>query len=355
MKIRLFTIVFLLIFSSLSYEAEAAKKFKDIPEKYWAYDAIAELTDKNVISGYTDGSFKPGAAVTRAQSAMFIVRALKLSTANRPNPKFSDVSIATSGYAEIATLVDIGVIPKASKFYPSIPATRSQVAQMLVPAFKLKGASTIGFTDVPKTHEAYTQISTLVAENITTGTSKTTFSPNANVTRVQMAVFIKRVLDLNEKEVIVKPIPPVTPPVVSDLPPVPVVSAENQAIMKEILVLLNKERAKVNAPPLKVHSGVQGLALIKAKDLADYNYFAHVSPRYGDYGDMLDKVGIKNRGAAENLTAGYSTAEMAVQAWMDSPGHKSNLLTREYTHVGVGSYSGGEYGIYHVTIFITQP
>jgi uncharacterized protein YkwD len=354
-KIALLGMAFLLMFSTFSQEAEAASKFKDVSEKHWAYPAIKELTDSKVIAGYADKTFKPNAPVTRAQSAIFIVRALKLSTANRPNPKFSDVSPKTSGYAEIATLVHIGVIPKASKFYPSKPATRSQVAQMLVPAFKLKGTSTVGFKDVPKSHAAYSQINTLVANKITTGTTKTTFSPNSNVTRVQMVVFIKRVLDLKKKETVVAPKPPVTPPVGSKLPPVPVVSAENQAIMKEILVLLNKERAKVKLPALKAHATIDGLALIKGKDLVDYNYFAHESPRLGDYSDMLDKAGIKNRGSAENLTAGYPTAEMAVKAWMDSPGHKSNILTREYTHVGVGTYSGGEYGIYHVTIFMTQP
>jgi len=226
---------------------------------------------------------------------------------------------------------------------------------MLVPAFKLKGTSTIAFNDVPKSHTTYSEINTLVANGITSGTTKTTFSPDTNVTRVQMAVFIKRVLDLKKTDTVVQPKPPVTPPFGSKLPPVPVVSAENQAIKKEILVLLNKERAKVKAPALKPHTAIDGLALIKAKDLVDYNYFAHDSPRLGDYSDMLDNSGLKNRGSAENLTAGYPTAEMAVKAWMDSPGHKSNILTKEYTHVGISTYSGGEYGIYHVTIFMTQP
>src|SRR5690606_21434061 len=61
-----------LVFSAFSNEVQAASKFKDVSENYWAYPAIKELTDEQIILGYTDGSFKPHAAVTRAQSAMFI-------------------------------------------------------------------------------------------------------------------------------------------------------------------------------------------------------------------------------------------------------------------------------------------
>jgi len=103
-KTLILGMVFLLMFSTLSFEADAASKFKDVPQNHWAYAAITELTDSKIISGYTDGTFKPNAPVTRAQSAILIVRALKLSTSNHPDPKFSDVTPKTSGYAEIAHL-----------------------------------------------------------------------------------------------------------------------------------------------------------------------------------------------------------------------------------------------------------
>lgn len=340
----LLAIAFVLIFSVFSSEVQAAAKFKDVHENYWAYPAIKELTDEEIILGYTDGTFRPHAEVTRAQSAMFIVRALGISTEGFSNPGFSDVSPRTSGYAEIAALVDRGVLSKAAKFNPYQPATRAQMAKMLVLAFELNGTSakTQKFSDVSRSNSFYSYIDALVANGITEGTAETKFGTYDAITRVQMAVFIKRILDLDEA------------PPSSGLPSVPDVPAANEKIMDEIVVLINKERAKVGAPALKVHEGVEDIALIKSKDMVDNNYFAHESPTLGLYSDLLRKAGISYRAAGENLVAGYTTAESAVNAWMNSPGHKQNLLNPIYTHTGVGTYTGGPYRMYHTQIFITQ-
>lgn len=337
-------LAFVLVFSAFSSEVQAASNFKDVSENYWAYPAIKELTDEQIILGYTDGTFKPHAAVTRAQSAMFIVRALDIPTTEYANPGFSDVSTKTSGYAEIAALVDMGVLSKAKKFNPSEPATRGQMAKMLALAFELKGTSnkTNNFKDVSVNNSFYPFINALVANGVTEGTAIDRFGTYDNVTRVQMAVFIKKILDLNEA------------PPANGLPAVPTVPAANEKIMDEIVVLINKERAKVGAPALKVHEGVEDIALIKSKDMVDNNYFAHESPTLGLYSDLLKKAGISYRAAGENLVAGYTTAESAVNAWMNSPGHKENLLNPVYTHTGVGTYTGGAYRMYHTQIFITQ-
>lgn len=336
-------LAFVLVFSSFSNEAQAASKFTDVSENYWAYPAIKELTDEKIILGYTDGSFKPHAAVTRAQSAMFIVRSLGIPTTGYAHPGFSDVSSKTSGYAEIAALVDMGVLSKAKKFNPYEPATRGQMAKMLALAFELKGTSnkTKNFRDVTSSNSFYPFIDALVANGITQGTAANRYGTYDKVTRVQMAVFIQKILDLNEA------------PPASGLPAIPNVPAANEKIMDEIIVLINKERAKVGAPALKVHEGVEDIALIKSKDMVDNNYFAHESPTLGLYSDLLKKAGISYRAAGENLVAGYTTAESAVNAWMNSPGHKQNLLNPVYTHTGVGTYTGGAYRMYHTQIFIT--
>lgn len=342
--ITMFMIAFMLIFSAFSSDVQAASKFKDVPETYWAYPAIKELTDEQIILGYTDGSFKPHVPVTRAQSAMFIVRALDLPAKSYKDPGFSDVSPKTSGYAEIAALVDMGVLSKAKKFNPSEPATRGQMAKMLALAFDLKGSSnqTKNFKDVAIGHSFYPYIDALVANGITQGTTNDRFGTYDDVTRVQMAVFIKKILELNEA------------PPANGLPAIPSVPAANEKIMDEIVVLINKERAKVGAPSLKVDEGVEDIALIKSKDMVDNNYFAHESPTLGLYSDLLKKAGISYRAAGENLVAGYTTAESAVDAWMNSPGHKKNLLNPVYTHTGVGTYTGGAYRMYHTQIFIAK-
>lgn len=336
-KLYLMIATALLFFFFTASPSMAAVSFSDVPTTYWAHDEITELADQGIIKGHPDGTFRPFDSVTRAQSAMMLVRALQIPTANRPDPNFKDVSPATMGYAEIAALVDLGVFAKAEYFNPTQPATRAQVAKILVEAFNLKGsgAGVKAFTDVSASHWFYSYVDTLVHNEITTGTTKSTFSPHQNVERVQMAVFIHRSLEaLN--------------------PAAPGVPSGESAMMAEVLNLVNQERAKVGAPALKLHKGLQDAALLKSKDMADNNYFSHQSPTYGSPFDLIKSRGIAYTAAGENIAAGQRSAESVMTAWMNSPGHKANILNANYTHLGVGIYKGGSYGIYHTQLFIRQ-
>ncbi|XKE93992.1 S-layer homology domain-containing protein [Metaplanococcus flavidus] len=336
-KLNFIAITALLFFIFAAAPTSAASSFSDVSKSYWAYSEITELADKGVIKGHTDGTYRPNDDVTRAQSAMMIVRALGISTANRPDPNFQDVTSKTSGYAEIAALVDLGVFSKDKNFNPTQPATRAQVAKILVEAFNLKGSGSgiKAFTDVSASQWYYPYVDTLVHNGITTGTTKTTFSPNQNVDRVQMAVFIYRNLN-------------------ADGPVIPGVPVGETAMMTEVLNLVNQERAKVGAPAVRLHKGLQDAALLKSKDMADNNYFSHQSPTYGSPFDLLKLRGISYTAAGENIAAGQRSAESVMSSWMNSPGHRANILNKDYTHLGVGIYKGGSYGIYHTQLFIRQ-
>ncbi|WP_161787034.1 S-layer homology domain-containing protein [Planococcus sp. CAU13] len=333
-KLNFILIAAILFFVFTASPSLAAVTFKDVPKGYWAHKEITELAEEGIIKGRLDGTFGPVESVTRAQSAMMIVRALDIPTANRPNPNFKDVNTKTSGYAEIAALVDMGVFMKAEKFNPAQPASRAQIAKILVKAFELKGTSSKvkAFNDVPAGDSFRPYIDTLVTNSITTGTTPTTYSPYKNVTRVQMAVFIHRILDKKN-------------------PSAPAPTGE-AAIMAEILTLVNKERAKVNVPALKVHAGLQNAALIKSKDMADNNYFSHQSPTYGSPFDMLNTLGISYRAAGENIAYGQRDAQSVMTGWMNSDGHRKNILSTNYTHIGIGTVKGGSGGIYHTQLFM---
>lgn len=342
-SVKKFVLLFLaaiITFSANPYSPQAAVSFSDVHSSFWAYQEITELADKKIINGKLDGTFAPMDSVTRAQSAMLIVRALGVSTENRPDPKFKDVSPRTSGYAEIATLVDLGVFVEAEKFNPNQPASRAQISKILVKTFELKGSSSKvkAFKDVPSTNSFYFYIDTLVTKGITTGTTPTTFSPYKDVTRAQMAVFIYRILEAKN------PVNPPTPPAVTG----------ETAFMAEVLVLVNKERAKAGVPALISHKAVQDLAVAKSKDMAINNYFDHKSPVIGMYSDQLKRAGISYHSAGENIAAGQKTPEAVMNSWMNSPGHRSNILSKDYTHIGIGTYKGGSYGYYHTQIFINQ-
>lgn len=121
---------------------------------------------------------------------------------------------------------------------------------------------------------------------------------------------------------------------------------------REIIRLTNVERSQKGLAPLKAHGELSKVARLKSEDLRDKNYFSHDSPTYGSPFDMIKKFGIKYSSAGENIAAGYSTPEQVVQGWMNSEGHRANILDKNFTHIGVGYAKGGSYGHYETQMFI---
>ena len=85
------------------------------------------------------------------------------------------------------------------------------------------------------------------------------------------------------------------------------------------------------------------MARIKSQDMKDNKYFAHNSPVYGTPFQMIRNFGISFRGAGENIAMGYPTPQAVVNAWMNSSGHRANILNAAYTKIGVGYVAGGNY------------
>jgi uncharacterized YkwD family protein len=108
----------------------------------------------------------------------------------------------------------------------------------------------------------------------------------------------------------------------------------------EVVRLVNEERAKAGLGPLTVHSGLTKVALDKAKDMYNNNYFSHQSPTYGSPFDMMRSYGINFRYAGENIAKGHRSPQEVMNAWMNSSGHKANILGGNFTHIGVAYYNG---------------
>ena len=119
-----------------------------------------------------------------------------------------------------------------------------------------------------------------------------------------------------------------------------------------VLKLVNKERQKQGLQPLTLSEKLTSIANTKAKDMADKNYFSHNSPTYGSPFDMLKQFGVSYSYAGENIAAGQKTAEEVMNSWMNSSGHRANILNKNYTQLGVGFTRGGEYGTEWVQLFI---
>ncbi|MNW39190.1 Cysteine-rich secretory protein family protein [compost metagenome] len=108
----------------------------------------------------------------------------------------------------------------------------------------------------------------------------------------------------------------------------------------KVVALVNKERAAAGLKPLTVHTNLSKMAKDKAIDMFKNKYFSHTSPLYGSPFDMMDAYNITYRYAGENIAKGQKSAEEVVEDWMNSPGHKANIMNANYNLIGVGYYNG---------------
>ena len=120
---------------------------------------------------------------------------------------------------------------------------------------------------------------------------------------------------------------------------------------KEVFDLINKQRTQNGLSPLKENSELQRVARIKAQDMVNNNYFSHTSPTYGSPFDMIKSFKISYNTAGENI-AGNSSNSSAVTAWMNSPGHRANILNGSFNQTGIGVVTGSKYGKIYVQMFI---
>ncbi|MBO5743328.1 MAG: SafA/ExsA family spore coat assembly protein [Clostridia bacterium] len=111
----------------------------------------------------------------------------------------------------------------------------------------------------------------------------------------------------------------------------------------EVVRLVNIERSKNGLKPLTHDWELSRVARYKSQDMKNKNYFAHESPTYGSPFDMMRSFGISYRSAGENIAKGQTTPQKVVTAWMNSQGHRANILNKNYTHIGVGYVASGNY------------
>lgn len=120
---------------------------------------------------------------------------------------------------------------------------------------------------------------------------------------------------------------------------------------RKIIEYVNQERAKVGAPALKMHTSLMESADVRAKEVRESQIMNHYRPD-GSYFNTAIKIPV--RASGENITMGV-LPENAMAGWMESPGHKANILNKNWTHIGVGSHKfipilGGNVWVQHFAI-----
>ena len=124
---------------------------------------------------------------------------------------------------------------------------------------------------------------------------------------------------------------------------IPTISSTVTNFEGEVVRLINEIRVINGLKPLTEDWQLSRVARYKSQDMKDIGYFSHTSPTYGSPFEMMKSFGISYRTAGENIAKGYPTPKAVVDAWMNSPGHRANILNSSYTHIGVGYVASGNY------------
>lgn len=120
---------------------------------------------------------------------------------------------------------------------------------------------------------------------------------------------------------------------------------------RQVMALVDAERAKVGCRPLSTDAALVRAAQGHSDDMATRGFFSHTNPDEVAFAERIRAAGYTGRALAENIAAGQTSPAAVVSSWMASPGHRSTILDCSYTATGVGHATGGPYGSYWTQTF----
>ncbi|MCG8485561.1 MAG: CAP domain-containing protein, partial [Clostridia bacterium] len=186
---------------------------------------------------------------------------------------------------------------------------------------------------------AKADINYCLQEGILKGIGNNLVAPLNNATREQAICFVERVrAKLSEQ------------PSETNEPPS---TDEIAQFEQEVVRLVNVERINADLEPLNHNVDLSSVARTKSQDMVDNSYFSHTSPTYGSPFDMMKSFGINYSYAGENIAMGQATPEAVVKSWMNSDGHKRNILSANFTDLGVGLAKNNNGTPYWTQMFIS--
>ena len=124
---------------------------------------------------------------------------------------------------------------------------------------------------------------------------------------------------------------------------IPTLDTTVSSYEQKVIDLVNQIRVQNGLKKLTANWELSRVARYKSQDMKDKKYFSHTSPTYGSPFNMIKNFGISFKTAGENIAYGYSTPEAVVNGWMNSEGHRKNILNPNYTQIGVGYVASGHY------------
>jgi uncharacterized YkwD family protein/spore coat assembly protein SafA len=127
-----------------------------------------------------------------------------------------------------------------------------------------------------------------------------------------------------------------------------------KALEQQVIDLVNRQRASAGLTQLKANWELSRVARYKSQDMINKKYFAHESPTYGSPFRMMETFGIKFSAAGENIAYGQKTPAEVMKSWMNSPGHKANIMSAVYNEIGVGAAKAANGTLYWTQQFIKR-
>ena len=347
--------------------AFAASAFTDLPDTHWASSYIQRAYEKGWVNGMSQTIYAPSDSLTRAQFLKMMATAFysaDLQTAEGAN--------AGAWYAPSWTVAQKYGLEKGTNMTRLSDLTaqisRYDMAQVIVNVAASKGVDIDttnrddeirDWNSIPRNY--WDAVSASYTMGVLNGKNGGVFAGQDTMTRAEAATVLCRMDTVvtggsggsgSQKPTTQNPNTqkPQTPG--TQQPSAPQTQTP-QELAAEVVRLVNVERAKEGLPALGTFDSLTQAAEIRAPELP--TLFSHDRPDGSSCFTALDATGA-SKGAytsGENIAAGSSTAADVVEQWMNSPGHRANILNKDFTHIGVGyCKSGSGYGHYWVQMFV---
>ena len=311
--------------------------FTDLKTTHWAYNNIQRVVGLGGIKGYQDNTFKPEGTITYAELTSILLGV----TQNDNLVSGGNWGQGMLKKAYEARMFDEGYVPLADA---GKAVTRDKMAMILSNTAKaLQGESLGTFQDISAYVRDWNTISSAyreyvnqcIAAGLIVGDQSSNFNPSANLTRAEAATICLRLIDKSTRAIPAK------------------YSVETTETYEgQVIALVNKERTAAGLPALKENKKLSEVAKLKAIDIRDKDYFSHTSPTYGSPFDMMKQYGITYGAAGENIAKGHRSPEEVMKGWMNSQGHKENILSSNFTEIGIGYVTDSSGTTFWVQMFI---
>lgn len=342
--------------------------FTDVPATHWAYASIERAASEKWVYGVGNDLFNPNGTVTNGQIITMLVRAFydkefeKSVIRTGDTSPFTYFTVARHAGVLKGTTVEHSTWDRYSRIADlNLSNSRFDMAQMMsnildtydykVSESQKKEAQNQikDWGSIPQNYQ--TAVASVYALGVISGQADGTFGGNNTLTRAQAATILCRLDDAvkNSPASGTGPIvePEITPEPESTPVPTPETTVDVQALIDGVVELANEERAKEGLPALQTDEKLSNAAQIRAGEMIDL--FSHTRPNGDEFHSVLKevKVDLAYTYAGENIAAGATTPEAVMSMWMNSPGHRSNILNKTFAYIGVG-YTDG----YWVQIFV---